>query len=170
MKDADSYDVFAAYCEGNSKYKKIKTVSGKTNKFVIKKLAGKKLNSKRNVKYYVVAYKTIDGKKVKLARSLNAHVVGSANKGWTNIKSIKVTKKAVTLKKGKTAKIKAKLVLYQKGRKTLDHEPKFRYATSNDKVAKVSKNGKIKAIGKGKCDIYVYAQNGCAKKIRVTVK
>ena len=170
VKEADSYDVYAAYCEGNSKYKKFKTVSGKTTKLVIKKLAGKKLNPKRNVKFYIVAYKTVNGKKVKLAKSLHVHVVGSANKSFTNIKSIKVTKKAYKLKKGKTAKIKAKLVLYKKGKKTLDHEPKFRYATSNDKVAKVSKKGKIKAVGKGKCDIYVYAQNGCAKKIKVTVK
>ena len=170
VKDADFYEIFATYCgEDTSAYRKIKTVNGKISKLDIKKLAGKKLNPKRSVKYYVVAYKTVDGKKVKLARSLTVHVVGSGNTGKSNIKSIQVTKKNYTLKKGKTAKIKAKLVLYQKGKKTLDHERKFRYATSNDKVATVSKNGKIKVVGKGKCDIYVYAQNGCAKKIKVTV-
>ena len=112
---------------------------------------------------------TVNGKRIKLAKSLHVHVVGSANKSFSNIKSIKVTKKNYKLKKGKTAKIKAKLVLYKKGKKTLDHEPKFRYATSNDKVAKVSKKGKIKAVGKGNCSVYVYAQNGVFAKVKVTV-
>ena len=170
VKEADSYDLYAAYCENNSKYKKIKTVSGTVNKFVIKKLSGKKLNPKRCVKYYVVAYKNVNGKRIKLAKSLDIHVVGSGNAKQTNIKAIKLSKKKVTLKKGKTAKVKAKLVLYKKGRKTLDHVAKFRYASSNENVAKVSKKGTIKAVGKGKCNIYVYAQNGCAKKMKVTVK
>ena len=46
----------------------------------------------------------------------------------------------------------------------------FRYATSDSKVAVVSKNGKITAKGKGSCSIYVYATNGCAQKIKVVVK
>ena len=169
-KDADYYDVYAAYCKGNSKFKKIKTVNGKVHKLVIKKLGGKKLNPKRNVKYYVVAYKKAGGKKVKLATSLSAYVAGSANKNFCNVKSIHVTKKAFTLKKKKTTKIKAKLVPSKKGKKTLSYVRKFRYATDNERIAKVSKKGTIKAVGKGKCNIYVYAQNGCAKKIRVTVK
>ena len=169
-KDADYYEIYATYCGGHSNYKKIKTVNGTICKYDIKKLEGQKLNPKKCVKYYIVAYKTVNGKKVKLAKSLPVHVVGSANTVFTNIKSIKVAKKAYSLKTGKKAKIKAKLVLYKKGRKTLDHERKFRYATSNDKVATVNKKGKIEAVGNGKCNIYVYAQNGCAKKIKVTVK
>ena len=50
------------------------------------------------------------------------------------------------------------------------HEAKFRYATSNKKVAKVNKKGKITAVGKGKCNVYVYAVSGVSKKIKVTVK
>ncbi len=37
------------------------------------------------------------------------------------------------------------------------------------KVAVVSKNGVIQAKGKGKCLVYVYAQNGIYKKIKVKV-
>jgi len=42
--------------------------------------------------------------------------------------------------------------------------------TTNKRVANVSKKGKIKATGKGNCTIYIYARNGYAKKIKVTVK
>lgn len=37
------------------------------------------------------------------------------------------------------------------------------------KVPVVSKNGVIQAKGKGKCLVYVYAQNGVYKKIKVKV-
>ena len=42
--------------------------------------------------------------------------------------------------------------------------------SSNKKVASVDKNGKITAKAKGTCYIYVYARNGYAKKVTVTVK
>jgi len=50
------------------------------------------------------------------------------------------------------------------------HIAKFRYESSNKKVATVNKKGKIKGISKGKATIYVYAQNGFYKTIKVTVK
>ena len=50
------------------------------------------------------------------------------------------------------------------------HAKQFRYASSNTKVATVNANGKITAKKKGTCYIYVYAKNGYAKKIKVTVK
>lgn len=49
------------------------------------------------------------------------------------------------------------------------HAKQFRYATTNKKVA-TSGKGKIKAVGKGSCTIYVYARNGYAKKAKVKVK
>ena len=68
--------------------------------------------------------------------------------------------------------VKAELALEDKRKKALpkSHVATFRYASSNTKVAKVDKNGKITAVGKGTCYIYVYAANGLAKKVKVTVK
>ena len=169
VKGASSYVIYANYCD-QKKLKKIKTVSGKTTSFDITKLNGKKFNPKKNLKFYVVAYKTVKGKKVKLAKSIMAHAPGSKNSKRTNVTGVKVKKASFTLKKGKTAKIKAKLVLQKKGKKPLKHCAKFRYASSNKKVAKVSKKGKITAVGKGKCTVYVYAVSGVSKKIKVTVK
>ena len=169
VKGASSYVIYTNYCD-QKKCKKIKTVSGKTTSFDITKLNGKKFNPKKNLKFYVVAYKTVKGKKVKLAKSIMAHAPGSKNSKRTNVIGVKVKKASFTLKKGETAKIKAKLVLQKKGKKPLKHCAKFRYASSNKKVAKVSKKGKITAVGKGKCTVYVYAVSGVSKKIKVTVK
>lgn len=132
-----------------------------------KRLNGKKLNRSRVVKVYVVASK--NGKEI--GRTLLGHAAGSKN-SHTNAKKVKVSKKSYTLTVGKSAKIKAKIVKAKSGKKLLGkgHCAKVRYISSNTKVATVSKSGKIKAVGKGKCDIRIFAQNGRSCKVTVTVK
>ena len=139
---------------------------------MIKKINGKKINPKQNYKIYVVAYQKINGKKKPIIKSITAHIAGRKNKKKTNVKAIKVSKAAYQLKKGQSAKIKPKAILQNKKKKQLgnDHAKQFRYVTSDAKVATVTKSGKIKALTSGTCDIYVYARNGCTKKIKVTVK
>ena len=86
-------------------------------------------------------------------------------------KKIKISKKGYTLKKGKTVKLKPTLVRKNKKKTRLPnyHAPKFRYATSNKNVTTVDKNGKVKAVGKGTCDVYAYAVNGMTQKVKFTV-
>ena len=169
---ADGYFVYVQYC--GKKYKKpVKTIKkNSTTKVTIKKLNGKKINLKKNFKVVVKPYKIVNGKKVVLAKSMTAHVVGVKNKKYTNVKSIKATKKALTVKVGKTKKAKAKITLVDKKKKHIpsSHAPKFRYRTSNKSIATVDKNGKIKGIKKGTCTIYIYSINGKMTKIKVTVK
>ena len=133
---------------------------------------GKKLNLKKNYKFYVVAYKMVDGKEVEIGKSIVAHIVGKNNTKYTNVKKVKVKKSKFTLKVNGKATIKASTILVKKGKRQLTdaHTKEFRYATSNKAVATVSKAGKIKAVGKGKCTIYVYARNGYCKKVSVVVK
>ncbi|MBR1741845.1 MAG: fibronectin type III domain-containing protein, partial [Lachnospiraceae bacterium] len=171
VSKADRYVVYAAYC-GPDKCTKIKALSGGKTSMTFTKLNGSKLNLKKNVKVYVVAYRKVNGKETKLARSITAHIVGTKNTKYTNVKKIKLSKSKYTLKVNKTATIKAKIVLVDKKKKQLSdsHAPEFRYASSNTKVATVDKNGKITAVKKGTCYIYVYAKNGYAKKVKVTVK
>ena len=171
VSKADRYVVYAAYC-GPDKCTKIKALSGGKTSMTFTKLNGSKLNLKKNVKVYVVAYRKVNGKETKLARSITAHIVGTKNTKYTNVKKIKLSKSKYTLKVNKTATIKAKIVLVDKKKKQLSdsHAPEFRYASSNTKVATVNKNGKITAVKKGTCYIYVYAKNGYAKKVKVTVK
>ena len=171
VSKADRYVVYASYC-GPDKCTKIKALSGSKTSMTFTKLNGSKLNLKKNVKVYVVAYRKVNGKETKLARSITAHIVGTKNTKYTNVKKIKLSKSKYTLKVNKTATIKAKIVLVDKKKKQLSdsHAPEFRYASSNTKVATVNKNGKITAVKKGTCYIYVYAKNGYAKKVKVTVK
>ena len=80
-------------------------------------------------------------------------------------KKIKATVKGktkITLKKGKTAKIKVK-------RTPARGTGKITYKSSNKKVATVSKTGKIKAKKKGKATITVKCGK-LTKKIKVAVK
>ncbi len=53
----------------------------------------------------------MDGKKVSLGRNIIAHVVGTKNTKYTNVKAVKVKKSSYNLKQGKTAGIKVSAVL-----------------------------------------------------------
>lgn len=167
---ADGYDVYMAYCK-KGKYTVVKSVkSAKTLSVTINKLNKKAVNQKDNVKCYVVAYKKVAGKKVTIGKSITGHAVGKKNTTVTDAKKIQIRKSAYSLNKGKTAKIKATIVKKNNKLPLFGHTAKFRYDTSNKKVATVSKDGKITAKGKGTCYVYIYAVNGCAKKVKVTVK
>ena len=44
------------------------------------------------------------------------------------------------------------------------------FESANTQIATVDKKGKVKAIAKGKCVIYAYAQSGIFGKVTVNVK
>ncbi|MBQ6360290.1 MAG: Ig-like domain-containing protein [Lachnospiraceae bacterium] len=46
----------------------------------------------------------------------------------------------------------------------------MKYEITNPKIASVSKKGVIKGKKKGSCYVYIYAQNGVSKKLKVIVK
>jgi uncharacterized repeat protein (TIGR02543 family) len=169
---ADGYYVYAQYC-GKKATKPAKTVKkNTTTKVTINKINGKKISTKKIFHVYVVPYKIIDGKKVKLAKSTVAHLVGAKSTKYSNVKKLTLKKTKYTVKVGKTAKIKAKITLVNKNKKHIPegHGAKFRYKSSDTGIATVDKNGKIKGIKKGKCTIYVYSINGLTKKAKITVK
>ncbi|MBR4759460.1 MAG: Ig-like domain-containing protein, partial [Lachnospiraceae bacterium] len=172
VKGADGYEVYVAYC--GTKFKKpVKTIkNNETVSATITKIGGKRIKLKKNFKLYVMAYKLVDGKKVQLGKTITGHVVGRKNTSYTNTKGMKLKKSKYTLSVGKTAKIKAKTILVDKKKKQLTdaHAKEFRYASSDKSIATVNKKGRIKGVKAGKCTIYVYARNGYAKKISVTVK
>ena len=49
------------------------------------------------------------------------------------------------------------------------HGAKFRYRSTNSKIAKVDKEGKITGVKEGNCKVFVYTRNGLSRKIEVTV-
>ena len=86
-----------------------------------------------------------------------------------NCKAINVNKTKVKLSVGRSFKIKAKQIAESKKVKIKNHR-KVSFESSNPEIATVSKSEKVVAVKKGKCVIYVYAQNGVYRKIKVTVK
>ena len=108
----------------------------------------------------------MDGKKVWLAKSKVIHVTTKGGK-YGNTKAVEVNKGNITLKQGKTFTIKAKQIA---GSKPIKKHVVIKYESSNSKIATVNSKGLIRARRKGTCYIYVYAQNGRYKRIKVTVK
>jgi len=81
-----------------------------------------------------------------------------------------IPKASLTLKAGKSAKLKATLKGVKAGRKLLEHVAEVRWYSTDTNVATVDANGKMKAVGKGSCTIYAIANNGVRKSAKVTVK
>ena len=170
---ADGYSVYVQYCGKDFSAKSLNQVkSGKKTKITVKKVNGKKLDTAKNFKLYVVAWKWKNGKKSTLTKTLTIHVAGKDSVKYTNVKSIQTGKSSYTLKKGGTVTLHPKAVLYDKHKKQLSaaHCKEFRYLSSNKKVATVTAGGKVKAKGTGECTIYVFAKNGCRRKIKIKVK
>ena len=115
-----------------------------------------------------MAYSENAGTRQVNASSKTIHVATSGGKVG-NHKAVKLNKSKITLKKGKSFKLKATAVAANK-KKTVKKHKAIRFESTNKKIAKVSKNGKITAKKKGTCYVYAYAQNGVCKKIKVTVQ
>lgn len=159
VKGAEGYFVYGASC--GQKMKCLGEVTGNKKSYTVKKL-----KKGTYYKYMLTAYKTIYGEKRIIATSVSAHCTTKGGK-YGNPTAVVFEKKTVSVKKNKTFKLKPELKC---DKKMKTHIAKFRYESSNPSIATVNKSGKIKGKKKGKCDIYIYAQNGLYKKIKVTVK
>ncbi len=170
---ADGYSVYVQYCGKSFSAKSLNQVkSGKKTKITVNKVNGKKLDTTKNFKMYVVAWQWKNGKKSTLAKTLTVHIAGKDSAAYTNVKTIQVKKTSYTLKKGSTVTLRPKAILYSSGKKQLSevHTKNFRYMSSNQKVAAVTEGGKVKAKGTGSCTVYVFAKNGCNKTIKIKVR
>ena len=172
IKDADGYFIYGNRCNTGTKsykYRKLATITGGD----ISSWTQKDLKKGTYYKYVVKAYRLVNGKKVVTDTSISVHAVTGGGK-YGNAKAVSVTQignkrnvSKITLKMGKTAQIKAKEV---KKDKKIERHRKLCYESSNTKVATVTPDGLIRATGKGTCTIWVYAQNGVYKALKITVK
>ena len=153
---AKTYVIYGAKC--GTSYKKIATVHSKT-------FTNKKLKKGTYYKYMVVALNE-KGKVVAISKLI--HVATKGGKVG-NCKKLKVNKSKVKLKQGRKFKLKVKQIAKSKKVKLKKHR-KTAFESDNQDVAVVSKKGVITAKKKGKCSVYVYAQNGVYKRVKVTVK
>lgn len=172
IKDADGYFIYGNRCNTGTKsykYRNLATITGGD----ISTWTQKDLKKGTYYKYVVKAYRLVNGKKVVTDTSISVHAVTGGGK-YGNAKAVSVTQignkknvSKITLKMGKTAQIKAKEI--KKDKKIARHR-KLCYESSNTKVATVTPDGLIRATGKGTCTIWVYAQNGVYKALKITVK
>ena len=160
VNGADGYLVYGA-----KRGKKLTELRAVTNRVGY---THKKLSKKTFYQYRVKAYRLVNGEKKVISVSQNIYSVTIGGK-YDNPNKLTVNVSKLTLKKGKTKTIKAKLTA-TKGKKLKNFTKAFRYESTNPKIAAVSASGKIRAKKKGKCTVYVYAQNGISKKISVRVK
>ncbi len=181
---AKKYIVYGNLCGKTKKVKKLLTTT-KTS-YNVKK-AGKKLKKGKYYKFMVIA---VDAKNNVVSSSKIIHVATSGSKKAANAKKVivkaKVSKSGKKLKKWKqtskitlragstpkrlvkTTKLKATFTKAKKSK--VKKHVGMRYQSSNPKIATVSSAGKVTAKKKGSCKIYVYAQNGLVKTVKVTVK
>ena len=118
-----------------------------------------------------VVKRKFNGKKVYIGKASPAvHVIAG---GWTkkhaNAKAVKVAATEMTLALGTVAAITASQKLVRSDRAALEHARKLRFYSSDRNVAIVSENGRVKAVGEGRCTIHVIANNGARADISVTV-
>jgi uncharacterized protein YjdB len=137
----------------------------------------KKVNSKsvsKNNVYQVTvkAYRMVDGEKTYIGESYTLYTAGSGNTKYTDVKSLKASKKSISLSKGKTQKLSVKVTKVSKNKKLLPTSKvaNIRYFSTDKSVAKVTSSGKITAVKKGSCTIYAVAANGVKTSVKITVK
>ena len=162
VSGAASYVVYGAPC-GKNKYVKVAEVTG--TKTTVKAVNGTKIKKGTYYKFIVTAVNS-SGNVVSISKIVHAATPGGK---FTNAKSVSVAKKKVTLKVKKTFKLNAKVVNADTSLKSKNHR-KLSYESTDTSVATVNAKGVIKAVKKGKCTVYAYAQNGVAAAIKVTVK
>ena len=170
VSGASAYVIYGSKCGNSNRIKKIATV--KKTSFI-----QKKLKKGTYYKYIVVAQKSTTGGIKAATISKMIHVATKSGKVG-NIKTIivKIRKSGkwkktgkITVKKSKSIKLKVIQTPVSKKLKVKKHTG-LRYESSDPKIATVNSKGAIKGKAKGTCYVFVYAQNGVSKKIKVTVK
>ena len=81
----------------------------------------------------------------------------------TSTSKLKFKKKSITIKKGKTIKLKYT-------RKPTNAQDILFWKSSKPKVVKILKNGKIKGLKKGKSVITLKTNTGKKTKVKIIVK
>ena len=165
IKGAEGYEIYGANCKVSTKAPLVKTV--KNGSTYVTAISGLKKAS--SYRYYVKAYKMVNGKKTYLNQS-NAIYIATAGGTRTNAKAVTAASTSITLKKGQTKNLRATVVSVNSKKKLFYRSTNLTYTTTDKKIATVTSRGTVAAKAKGSCYIYVSAANGVYTKVKVTVK
>ncbi|MBR3165021.1 MAG: FIVAR domain-containing protein [Lachnospiraceae bacterium] len=168
VSGADGYIVFANKCGRKNKYIPVADVkNGAQKSYTLKKISNKALSKNTYYKVLVAAYKiTKGGEQRIIATGKSVHAATSGGKKGNPAK-LTLKKKSVKVRVKKSVKLKVKQKA-KSGKKIKKHRA-VAFESSNPEIATVSRKGVIKGKKKGKCTIYVYAQNGLCAKVKVKV-
>ncbi|MBO4908908.1 MAG: Ig-like domain-containing protein, partial [Lachnospiraceae bacterium] len=157
--------IYANKCGAKNKYLKLTTI--KNNSYKATKVAGSKIKKGTYYKFLIVALDA-DNNVISTSKTIHAATTGGK---VGNDKSVttKAKKNKVSVKVGKTFKLKAKTKAASKKLKVKKHRA-IKYESSDPAKATVSDKGVITGVSKGTCYVYAYAQNGVCAKIKVTIK
>ncbi len=116
---------------------------------------------------FVVAAVRSDNSIITTSKTVHACTAGGR---YCNTGKVKFTKGGSSrkLSVGKSFKLKAKYTKASSKRKLKSYR-KMRYESSNTDVATVTGSGKVKAVGKGTCYIFAFAQDGRCRRCKVKV-
>ncbi len=191
---ADAYYIYGSMCNhANRKYtyKRLATITDKNQT----RWTAKKLKKKSYYKFYIVAVRYVNGEEVLVSKSKRLHIT-TLNPTYGDATGLKVTapKKVkvrkgnkylktevlkdgytIILKHGQTIKIKAKE--YNKDKK-IKHHKTIGFESSKPSVAVLSqikrtenyRYMKIRGGKRGKCKLYIYAQNGKYITLNIVVR
>lgn len=162
IPSADGYRIYGGEC--GAAMKLIKTVSAGTQSW---NHSG--LKAGKAYRYSVKAYRIVNGAETVTKTSNTVHSITASSK-FTNAKSVTVSETSVALQVGESKNLGAKAVAADASRTLLPHTAELVYKSSSSKVATVSKDGTVTAVGKGTCRIYVTAGSGASATVTVTVK
>gem|GEM_PF-1018994 len=163
VKGAKGYIIYGNLTGKKKKMKKLATVPAAK-----KTWTAKSLKKGKYYKFLVLTYKTSGKKKIVTAASRTVYAATAGGKAG-NYKGVKLNKKKIVLKKGKSFRIKAKQIRQTKKLKVKKYR-KIACESSKAAVAQVNTAGKITAKKKGSCKIYVYTQSGSYATLTVQVK
>ena len=164
VEGADGYLIYGNQCNNHGhkyKYKYITKVGPNKTSWT-----AKKLKKNKYYKYYIAAYRMVNGKKEIITISKTVHAT-TLSKKYGIAQKVKVNKNTVNLAVNGTFKLKAKEV--NASRKIQVHRAICFESTDTD-IATVDKKGRIKAISPGECKIYIFAQNGKYTTCKVIVE
>ncbi|MBR6315803.1 MAG: InlB B-repeat-containing protein [Lachnospiraceae bacterium] len=194
VDEADAYYIYGSMCNhANRKYtyKRLATITDKNQT----RWTAKKLKKKSYYKFYIVAVRYVNGEEVLVSKSKRLHIT-TLNPTYGDATGLKVTapKKVkvrkgnkylktevlkdgytIILKHGQTIKIKAKE--YNKDKK-IKHHKTIGFESSKPSVAVLSqikrtenyRYMKIRGGKRGKCKLYIYAQNGKYITLNIVVR
>lgn len=176
VSGAAGYEVYLAQCGSRGsvtsrKYLRKTLRSGGRTEYVFRRIGKSVLKKNKLYRAEVRAYKYVNGRKEYIKNSPQVHFVSSVNSKYTNAKKVTTNKSRVTIKAGKTARIKGSAIKVSESRKWLskNHGANIRYISSDRSIATVNSSGRITAKKAGGCTIYVIAKNGVRKTVKLVV-